>query len=223
MTLGCAAASQARAESWFQFEAGIGGSAYQRAGDGLWVQNGFEHQLNLTAPAIEAGIAVNVAQWQRVGITLHANYEWLATVHTQSMATPSDANYNVKTQSCNGPCWPLADYMTSGHDYGFALMVEPHYDLGNWRFGVAGGPYLHKSPFSVDVTNWVSSPTATPINLHVENNAGWQLGYVIGANISYKNFGLAYRYFANGGHVSAPTPYPPVWRATHVLMATYRF
>lgn len=114
--------------------------------------------------------------------------------------------------------------MTSGHDYGFAFMVEPHYDFGNgWRVGVTGGPYLHKSPFSVDVTHWVSSPGAAPINLRVENNAGWQLGYVIGANISYKNFGLAYRYFANGGEISASTPYSPVWRATHVLMATIRY
>lgn len=215
--------SAARAEDFFQIEAGIGGSAYQRAGDGLWVQNGFQHQLNLTAPAIEAGIAMNVAQWSHFGITLHADYEWLSTVHTQSLATPSDANYNLKTKSCNGPCWPLADYLGSGHNSGFILTLEPHYDVGGWRLGVQAGPYIHHATWSEDVFHWVSTPTAAPTNLHVENRSGWTLGAVVGASVEYKRFALQYLYFLNKVRGSDSNPFPPIWSATHALLAKYRF
>ena len=134
-TLGCAAVS-AHAESFFQFEAGIGGSAYSRGPDGLWIQDGFEHKLHLTAPAIEIGLTGDLLSRPKWGIAWHADYVWLGTVHTQGLATPSDANYNLKTKSCNGPCWPMANFLGSGHNSGFILTLEPHYDVNGWRFGV---------------------------------------------------------------------------------------
>lgn len=222
MTLGCAAATQARAESWLQFEAGVGTSAYVRGGDGLWVQDGFQHKVDLTAPAIEAGITGDLLQHEHWGLSYHVDWVWLATIHTQSMATPSDENYNLATKRCNGPCWPLANYIGAGHDMGVMATIEPHYDVGGWRLGVEAGPYLHKSTWSVDVAHWVSSPTATPINLHVENWHRWTLGAVVGASIEHKRFALRYLYFMNGTPSSSANPYPPIWSGTHVLLATYR-
>lgn len=217
-----ALSSVAHAESWLQFEAGVGGAAYQHGANGLWYQDGFQHRLDLTAPAIEVGLTGDIYQASHWGISWHADWAWLGTIHTQAMATPSDDNYNAKTKSCNGKCWPLANYLGSGHDQGFLVTIEPHYDVGGWRFGVEAGPYLHKSTWSVDVANWVSSPTATPINLHVENWHRWTLGAVVGASIEYKRFALQYLYFMNGAPSSNANPYPPIWRGTHVLMAKYR-
>lgn len=93
----------------FQFEAGVGGSAYRDNGNGFWYQDGFEHRLQLTAPAFEAGMTGNVFDRNYWGLDWHFDWAWLGTIHTQAMATPSDANYNVATQSCNGKCLPLAD------------------------------------------------------------------------------------------------------------------
>lgn len=222
MALGCAAAT-ANAESFFQIEAGIGGSAYRDSGDGLWIQEGFEHKLQLTAPAFEVGFTGDILQRPSWGVSWHADWVWLGTIHTQSMATPSDANYNTKTKSCNGPCWPLANYMGAGHDQGLIFTIEPHYDTGGWRFGVEAGPYIHRSTWSVDVTGWCATQDAAPINLHVTNTPKWKVGAVIGASVSRKNFTLAYQYFWNRTPVSPSEPYPPIWRGTHLLVAKYKF
>jgi hypothetical protein len=215
-----ALACSAQAESFFQIEAGIGGSAYQHAANGTWYQDGFEHRFDLTAPAIEGGFTGDLFQAEHWGVSWHADFVWLGTVHTQAMATPDDANYNAKTKGCNGPCLPLADFLGSGHDMGVMFTLEPHVDYGGWRFGVEGGPYLHRDTWAVNVLNdqrWSSSP----INLHVAYSSGWNLGYVLGTSIGYKHFSVAYQYFRNAGKSS--DPYPPVWTATHLLLLKYRY
>jgi hypothetical protein len=217
------ACTSANAESFFQIEAGIGGVAYKGSADGLWVQEGFPHKLELTAPAVEVGFTGDIIQRPSWGISWHSDWVWLGTIHTQSLATPSDDNYNTKTKLCNGPCWPLANYMGSGHDQGFIFTIEPHYDVGGWRFGVEAGPYIHRATWSVDVTGWRPTPDAAPVNLHVRNTPKWQVGAVIGASVSRNNFTLAYQYFMNRIPVSATEPYPPIWSGTHLLVAKYKF
>lgn len=220
MTLGCAAATQARAESWFQFEAGIGGTAYNKSGDGIWYQDAFQHKLELTAPAVKFGVTGDLFTRPRWGVAWHADYVWLGTVHTQAMATPSDANYDTHTKSCVGPCWPLANYLGSGHDAGFTLTVEPYYNIGPWRVGVEVGPYIHRYSWAVDVISWLPSADAAPSNIHVDNKPRWMLGATAGISASYKNFSVEYQYFYN------PAPHrenvPPIWHGAHALMVKYR-
>ncbi|WP_296661913.1 hypothetical protein [Paraburkholderia sp.] len=106
----------------------------------------------MTALAVEAGFTGDLCQADHWGISWHADYAWLGTIHTQAMATPEDANYNPITKGCNGKCLPLANYLGSGHDTGVMLTLEPHYDYAGWRFGVEGGPYIHRSIYpSVDM------------------------------------------------------------------------
>lgn len=214
--------SAAPAQSFFAIEGAIGGAAYQHGPNGLWYQDGFQHRLDLTAPAIEVGFTGDLYQTQRWGLSWHLDYAWLGTIHTQAMATPNDANYDANTKSCNGPCWPLANYMGSGHDSGFMLTLEPHLNWGNWRFGVEAGPYYHRNVWAMNVEGWVSSPTATPENISVQNTRHWRLDYVAGTSIGYKNVSLTYQYFHNGEPVSASNPYAPIWRNTHVLLVRYR-
>jgi hypothetical protein len=215
--------SAAHADSitdYIQLEAAIGGSAYQRAADGLWIQDGFEHHVDLTAPAVEGGITGDIYQYHSWGLSYHLDYAWLGTIKTQSKAT-TDANYNLKTQSCNGACLPLANFTGSGHDAGFLLTLEPHYDYGAWRFGVEGGPYVHRATWAVDATNQVNYVGQTPGSSHFVTNNAWALGYVVGASIEYKRFSLRYQYFRNGGRSSDPAP--QIWTGTHVLTVGYRF
>jgi hypothetical protein len=203
------------AESWFNFEAGIGGAAYQSGPDGLWLQQGFEHKLNLSAPAIEAGFTGNILQRPSWGLDWHLDYVWLATIHTQGKAVP-DANYNLQTKTCNGPCLPFANFTGSGHDQGFMLTLEPHYDYRGFRFGVEAWPYLHRSTWSADATNQVDFFGQTPRSTHFEHDPKWQLGAVVGASVGYKNFALKYQYLLNRRSSSDPTP--QIWNGVHVLM-----
>lgn len=73
MTLGCAAVA-AHAESFFQIEAGIGGSAFNKGPDGYWFQQPFPHSLSLYAPAIEAGFTGDVWRKTSWGVAWHADY-----------------------------------------------------------------------------------------------------------------------------------------------------
>jgi hypothetical protein len=220
-TLGCASVAHADSVSdYISLEGAIGGAAYQHSANGVWWQDGFEHRFDLTAPAIEGGLTGDIYQAQHWGVSWHADFAWLGTVHTQAMATPSDANYNPTTKGCNGACLPLADFLGSGHDMGFLFTLEPHLDYGGWRFGIEAGPYLHHVTWSEDVLNdqrWSS----TPINLHVAYSSGWNLGYVVGASVGYKKFSLAYQYFRNQGKNS--DPYPPAWTGTHMISLRYRY
>lgn len=219
MTLGCAAATQARAESFFQVEAGIGGSAYKKAPDGYWYQDGFSHDLKLTAPAIEVGLTGNLYQSTHLGLDWHLDWAWLGTVHTDALAVPDDANYNAATKGCNGPCLPLARFQGSGHDAGVFFSLEPHIDYGGWRFGIEAGPYLHRVTWSEDVTDdrrWSN----VPIALHAAYSSGWTLGYMYGASVAYKHLSVVYQYFDSRG--KAGDPYRPVWTGTHMLLLKYR-
>jgi hypothetical protein len=192
-----------------------------KGGDNLWYQEAFEHKLELTAPAVKVGLTGDLVTRPKWGIAWHADYVWLATVHTQAMATPSDPNYDVHTHQCIGPCWPLANFLGSGHDAGFALTVEPYYNVGQWRVGVEVGPYIHRSAWSVDVIGWRPAPDAAPSNIHVDNKGQWVLGATAGLSVSRGPFSIEYQYFYNPAPRSEPTP--PIWHGAHVLMAKYRF
>lgn len=228
-------APSAHAESWFQFEAGIGGSAYERGPDGLWMQEGFQHKLHLTAPAIEVGLTGNIIQRQYWGIDWHLDYAWLGTVHTDAMVPSANTNTTSghwvgadligvnKANPCSGPCSNLSEFVGSGHDAGFMLTIEPHLDYGGWRFGVEGGPYLHRSSWGENIYNWVPAAGAAPRNIHVGYKPEWTLGYVVGASAGYRHFSIAYQYFGNKINATNSNPYQPIWKGTHVLLMKYRF
>ncbi|MEX3961014.1 hypothetical protein AB4Y42_02170 [Paraburkholderia sp. EG286B] len=235
MSLGCAAASAHAQQSWFQLEAGIGGSAYQHGPNGLWYQDGFDHRLDLTAPSVKFGVTGNI--WQRGpwGIDYHVDYYWLGTIHTDAKVPSAKTNTTSgqwigpdlvgvnAADPCSGPCNNLSDFMGSGHDMGFALTLEPHYTWNGITFGVDAGPYIHRSTWSEDVANWYANADAQPIDNHVKWRPVWALGWTVGASIIYRNFAIEYAYFRNQGNATNSNPYNPIWKSTHVLMGTYRY
>jgi hypothetical protein len=218
---------------YVHLEVGVGGSAYQRGPDGRWVQDGFQNKLDLTAPAFEVGFTGDAYQAAKWGVSWHLGWVWLGSVRTDAMVPSANTNTTSgrwigpdlvgvnKNDPCSGPCNNLSRFKGSGHNQGFALTIEPHYDAAGWRFGVEVGPYLYRSTWSEDVTGWVSAPGAAPTSLHVENDPKWTLGAVVGASVSRKNLTVSYRYYINKARPSDPTP--PVWNGTHTLMVKYRF
>jgi hypothetical protein len=218
MSLGCAAAA-AHAQSFFIIEAGLGASIARNGPDGLWQQEGFGPHKKYDAPAVEAGITGNLYQAQHWGIDWHIDYAWLGQIHLQSPATPSDPNYNLATKSCNGACWPLADYIGSGHDSGVMVTLEPHIDYGGWRFGVEAGPWFHRWSYTEWVNNWVSSPTAAPRNLYLGSDPQWLIGAVVGASVARGPFSLNFQYFANKTPGNSKMPVPTT--GTYLLTVKY--
>jgi hypothetical protein len=214
-------ASSVHAATFFEIEAGIGGTMTERGRDGRWIQDGLPHDSIKAAPAFEIGFTGNLYQAQYWGLDWHLDWAWLGAVHTNSLDTPDDRNYNLQTKACNGPCLPLANYRGTGHDQGFYLTLEPHADYAGWRVGIELGPYVHRTTWAEDVTGWTSISDPTPRNIHVAHDPKWILGGVAGVSISYKRFSLAYQFFYNKSPASDTTP--PVWDGMHMLIAKYRF
>jgi len=212
-TAGCIATA-AHAQSWFQFEAAIGGSAYSDGGDGYWYQEGFEHKLRLTAPAYEAGITGDLYQREHWGLSYHLDYVWLGQIRTQSLAV-TDADYNVSAHACIANCNNPANFIGSGHEASFIATLQPHYDVGAWQFGVEAGPFFHRSVWTEDVTGSLVGGA-----LHVVSTDGWRFGYVVGASVEYKRLSLTYQYF--GVKPTGANPAPPIRHGIHSLMLKYR-
>lgn len=233
LAVGTALALNAQAESWFDFEAGVGGALYGKAPNGLWWQEGFQHNLQLAAPAFEVGFAGNIYQSSHWGVDWHADWVWLGMTHYDAMVPSPYTNttsghwegadfvgYNA-ANPCNGPCTNLTRFVGGGHDQGFLLSLEPHIDYGGWRLGIEGGPYLHSSTWSEDLYGWFAPGESTPSNLHVEHAHRWVLGYMVGVSAAYKNVSLAVQYFSNKRADGDPTP--PPWTGTWLAVAKYRF
>lgn len=215
------AASAANAQDAIRLEAGVGASLYSKGPDGLYFQQPFPHEMRLEVPAFEVGFTGPLYQRGDWGVDWHADWAWLGSVKTTAMAVPLDDNYNTAMKACNGPCLPLAKYVGSGHAQAFMLALEPHYNYGKWRFGIQFGPTLHKSTWTVDVSDIRYSQAAAPFNLRAPSEDGWRFGTVVGATVSYGQLSIAYQHFFMKPSSSNMTP--PVWHSVDLLMLRYRF
>ncbi len=202
-------------------EAGLGLSDHAKKNDGYWYQEGFPHKLELKALAVKVGVTGDLWQNNQVGISYHANWVHLGAIHSQALAVPDDANYNLDTKKCNGPCLPLANFVGSGHDQGLSLTLEPYKMVGGWRLAVEAGPYLHRPVWSEAVYNWQPDVSRAPTTVHVNNESKWILGSVVGVSVGRGNFTVSYQRFSNRSPES--DPYGPIWKGTNLLSVTYKF
>jgi len=167
MTLGCAAATQARAESFFQIEAGVGITSATKLGDGMYYSRGFSHSTPNGSYGGRVGIVLNAIDAHPrsfvPGLRLHLDYYNFGKVRWSSV-NPQDAadfdgtgttgGYNIKTQTCNdGNCGTFRRFDSTGGIQAIALTIEPYWDLGaGWQFGIEAGPALYRSTWTAVAT-----------------------------------------------------------------------
>ena len=224
MMLGCAAATQARAESWFAFEAGIGAAKYQDRGDGIWYQEGAPSwSESLTAPAFTAGRNGPLRSRGKWGIDWHADYVYVGTARSICECTPVDEDYDSARHIIKSPLpvdVPDAYFVGSGHLQGIALVIEPYYMYRGIRLGVSAGLFPHIPSWTENVYGWSVAPGMTPRNISVNSGHHISIGEVIGMSVGYRNLSLSLQhYFLPTQH----TKYPPIWSGANVLMMRYRF
>lgn len=215
MTLSCAAAT-ARAESFFQIEAGIGVGLARDMGDGVWQQQGSpDNHVKLTFPAIEAGLTGTIYQIGRWDVRWHADYAYLGEQRASVMGVPDDA-YNPHTHQDIATNMPprYSPFNGHGHVQGVPLTLDVGYTYSGWRLGVEAGAWVywqtwHESLYALDNQWHDLSHKTVP-----------QIGYVVGASIERGPLSLSYRYY----QVSQKwNPYPGLATGAHVLMVKYRF
>jgi hypothetical protein len=223
MTLGCAAASQAHAQSWFQFEAGVGALKYQDRGDGVWYQQGAPSwSESLSAPVLTAGFTGPIIARSNWGIDWHVDYVYMGTARSNCECTPVDANYNQQTHQMRTPLVvsvPNSDFIGSGHLNGIALALEPYYVYRGIRLGVSAGLFPNIPTWHETVIGWSAASGMQPRNISVSSGHYVSLGQVVGASVGHGNLSLSLQ------HYFLPmkkADYPPIWSGATVLMLKYK-
>ena len=169
------------------FELGAGLRQYQAAPNGIWYQRGFGYNLHLTGPVISFGVIGQIRPWLRYGV----RYLDLGSESTNSIDTPSDANYNGMN-GCVGRCWPLANFVGHGEVQGVALTLQPQYRIAPRLYSfVEGGAWLYRPTWGVTVYDWRPAPTASPQTISVQHHALMQVGWTLGAGVRYGRTSLA--------------------------------
>lgn len=213
-TLGCVAAS-ARAESWFQFEAGIGAAHVSDMGDGTWIQQGARgNHENVNTPAIMAGFTGPIIQRGNWDARWHLGYTYIGTFSASVDGVPDD-QYDAKShQIVHYQGERFSPFNGQGHVQGIPLTLDLGYTYRGWRLGAEAGAWAywqtwHESLYNLD-NQWQDLSHKTVM----------QIGYVVGASIGRGPLSLSYRYYQISQRWN---PYPGLATGAHVLMTRYRF
>jgi hypothetical protein len=208
-------ASQASAQSWFQFEAGIGASHVTDLGDGTWIQEGAPgNKEDLNSKALMAGVTGTLYEHGKVDVRYHVDYVYLGS-YTASVDGVPDDQYDAKTHSIvNYQGERYSPFNGQGHTQGVPFTLDVGYTVRGFRIGAEAGMWAydqtwHDSLYSLD-NQWV----------HFDRKPKIQLGYVAGASVSKGNFALSYRYYQIKQDWSTGTP--GLARAAQTVMVTYR-
>lgn len=236
-TLGCA--SVAHAESWLQFEAGVGAAHYEDAGDGIWFQQGLSHDLHLSAPAWRVGVQLNAIDYRAgswvPGIAFHALYLNFGHVSMRSLGAPdpdplvfTPANggyYDPKTHECDKYCGPLRNFESGGRMQAVALTVEPFWKRGKWRFGLEAGPMLFRATWDATAVSLSDTPWKGPAG-SVEtfhHTPSWVPGALVGASVGYENVTIRFNYAYAKTRAMSDTNVPPGFQGAYMLTLNYTY
>jgi hypothetical protein len=202
----------AHAESWFDFEAGLGGSVAQKAGDGLWYWASMAHHTPNDSIAGRAGIQINLIDAKPrswiPGLRAHLTYGYFGHLHWTSKAgedaQPGDTmGFDPQTGGCyNNNCGAVREFDSTGDMMAVSLTLEPFWNLGSgWTVGVEGGPALYRYTWTSYATNLQNTDGVFGPGYSLagqvqtfHHNPHWYLGALVGASIGYKNISLRYNY-----------------------------
>lgn len=211
----------AHAQSWFQFEAGLGATHYTDRGDGTWYQKGApQWSESLNAPAYTVGFAGPIVSRGKWGIDWHADYIYMSNASADCWCTPVDANYDLVNKRIVKYDPPLAHFVGSGHTQGAALMIEPYYTIDSWRVGVLGGAFINVPTWHETVDNWSMTPGQQTRSIEVRARSKVTVSPVVGLTVSRGNFSLRYQYFMLP---AGDADVPQVFSSAHMLSLMYRF
>lgn len=234
MALGCAAATQARADSitdYVRIELGAGVSWYTKQPDGTWYQQGMPHSLDMSAPAFMGGLSGTIWARDSWGVDWHVNYVYLAHASAECYCTSVDANYDTHThqRKYTAPYenLPPAKMVGFGNAQGIALTIEPFYLYRGFRFAFEGGLFPYRPNWTEQVYNVQDNvlPNGQPVAAHnvtYDTPHGIQLGGVLGVSVGRSHWSVAYQHYflpTRGDDTHSPS----LLRGADVLMVKYRF
>ncbi|WWQ12958.1 hypothetical protein PQ43W_12 [Ralstonia phage PQ43W] len=206
----------------YEFEIGAGQGQFQTRGDGIWYQEGAPHYaLGLHDNAFSIGARQELYRQGDFGVRVRAEYVFLGRIAADCTCTPMDQNYDAANKRIvQNFDVPLARFVGRGDAQGIALTIEPYVEYRGWHFGVEGGLFPYRPNFTETIYGWQGYPGMAPHDISVGSGHAPQLGSVVGVRIERGDFAVSLRHYWLPMRDSS---YPPIYRATNVVMLTYRF
>lgn len=211
MAFGCGTATQARAESFFQIEVGLGISSAVKTQNGVWYWSSMQHRTPNNSIAARAGIQANIIgakprSWIP-GLRAHLTYGYFGHLNWTAIAG-EDApaghayGYDAQTGGCyNQNCGYLRRFDSTGDMMALSLTLEPYWDLGNnWTVGIEAGPARYRYTWTSFATNLQNAPghfgpySADGAVEEFHHNPHWYLGALVGLSVGKGPMSLRYNY-----------------------------
>jgi len=216
--LSCAA----KAQDWFQFEAGAG-LAISRDSDGQWVQYGEPHTETRSAPSVMLGATGPIWSSGRFGIDWHADFLYNSQIEASCSCVP-DADYNPVTHQVISHEALPAYFSGSGREIGFMLTVAPYVWVDGFKVSAEGGAYIFRQFWNETVV-YPDDPAIYPASYNNKivddsHHPVWQLTWTAGVSVSRGPWTLAYHFLPD---VAPWNPFPGLIQKTHLITMTYRF
>lgn len=210
----------ANAGSWFQFEAGLGVSTIADMGDGIWIQQGApNNKEQKTTPAFLAGFTGPLYANRGFDLRWHVDYVYLGEFSASVEGVPDqyyDPAHHVVLPSWKQSGLAYSPFSGHGHLQGVPVTLDAGYTVNGWRLGLEAGGWTYWQTWHESLEGMGQSDQWHDLS----HKTQMQFSYVIGANVTHKDFSLSYRYYKTTG---GGNPYPGLATGAHVLMATYRF
>lgn len=233
------AMQNASAESWFQFEAGVGITSAVKLGDGMYFSRGFSHSTPNGSYGGRVGVVMNVLDGRPrsfvPGLRIHAFYANFGKVRWSSV-NPQDAadfdgtgtagGYNIATQTCNdNNCGAMRRFDSTGGIQAVAVTLEPFWNVGyGFQLGLEAGPALYRSTW-VSVATALSDGPFGPAGTQetLQHSPHVQLGAIAGVSVVRGPFAVRLDYlFAPPGRSTAKDV-PAGIRGSWMLSMNYAF
>lgn len=208
------AASGARAESFFQIEAGLGSARVLDMGDGTWQQLGAPfNRVNLQSVAATFGVTGEVWRERSIDVRYHVDYVYIGEYSASCHCAEHDEDYNLSTKTIK-PGAPLGYYSGHGHLNGTAATLDAGYTYRRYRLAAEVGLWAY-------IQSWNQYAQTSWGDFHLQAPRAVRFAPVIGARIDHGPMSLAYRYYfvkqdwSNG--------VPGLASGVHSLTFNYRF
>lgn len=172
-------------------ELSVGTTKFGQTDNGIWYQNGFDHTLDLQSPSYSIGVSTYLTS----GMRGRLEYTYLGNTSIKARGV-ADANYNG-VDGCNGSCWNINHYHTSGSVRGFSATLAPEWSVGGgYKVFIEGGLFVFLPKFVAQAGE------TEAVVWQNEYREGWQTGLQLGGGVQHGNT----QFVLTAYNVDAKTP-----------------
>ena len=193
------------------FEIGTGVTQYEKQPNGVWYQNGFPSDMDMTGTAISIGVSK-----QYGSLRYRIEYLSLGQVMSNANAT-TDQNYSPHYVSTCGSTCEVNKFQGWGDVWGTVFSVSRPVHAFGLPLYAEGGLWAYVPKWRVEV---YSLPPNPELIASVKHDPKLEIGPMLGFGIRYSGVDVGVRYLyaeANGDQ------WPAIYKGAYTLMVKAYF